>query len=147
MCNLSSIMAGASHVNRCIARCFRGQLLAAYCLILSELLLSGHAIPATYAESQASYIAQRTKLLSEEANRVLGSNLILSEKEERVNDILLAAKRREFEEGFLETFPPTVNFLIGKPLVEKSAVFDIIRRMPKGNGSINLTIIIMQTLA
>ena len=56
-----------------------------------------------------------------------------------MNVILLAAKRKEFKQGFMETFPPAVNFLIGKPLVEKSIVFDIIRRMPKGTYSTKCT--------
>ncbi|XP_030845184.1 adenosine deaminase AGSA [Strongylocentrotus purpuratus] len=83
-------------------------------------------------EPVATYLGQRNQFLKSEIGEGVGAKLVLNEKEKRVDDILLAAKRKEVAQGFSETFPPTVNFLTGKPLVEKSAVFDIIKRMPKG---------------
>nr|XP_054762256.1 adenosine deaminase 2-like [Lytechinus pictus] len=80
----------------------------------------------------SKYLDERNQFLQNEIVRGVGADLVLNQKEKRVDGILLAAKKKEFIEGFAETFPPTVNFLEGKPLVEKSVVFDIIKRMPKG---------------
>ena len=80
----------------------------------------------------SSHMERRTDLLWKEAKRAVGFSLALNEKEKKVDEILLAAKKKEVEEGFEGCFPPAVNFLVGKPLVERSRVFDIIRRMPKG---------------
>lgn len=80
----------------------------------------------------ATYLGQRKQFLSSEIGQGVGAKLVLNEKEKRVDHILVAVKRKEVAQGFSETFPPTVNFLTGKPLVERSVVFDIIKRMPKG---------------
>ena len=96
------------------------------------LLATLMTIPVILCASLRDYHVEREEYLAEESKRVLGSGLELNEKEELVNKIVLDAKRREFEKGLSETFPPSVNFLTHKHLVEQSEVFDIIRRMPKG---------------
>lgn len=62
-----------------------------------------------------------------------GGNLLSTEKEIRVNDILMKIKREEVAEG-METgkFPPAMHFFRAKQLIEQSRVFDILRKMPKG---------------
>eukprot|EP00057_Strongylocentrotus_purpuratus_P014243 XP_011668717.1 PREDICTED: adenosine deaminase AGSA isoform X2 [Strongylocentrotus purpuratus] len=100
-------------------------------IMLLCLAATAHCYP-TYRESNSTYMGKRKEFLADEANLVIGSSLVLNEKEQKVNEILLKAKEREFSRGFKRTFPPAVNFLKGKPLVENSTVFQIIKRMPKG---------------
>lgn len=100
-------------------------------IMLLCLAMTVHCYP-TYRESNATYMGKRKEFLTNEANLVVGSSLVLNENEQKVNEILLKAKEREFSQGFKHTFPPAVNFLKGKPLVENSTVFQIIKRMPKG---------------
>nr|XP_045590757.1 adenosine deaminase 2-like [Procambarus clarkii] len=64
-----------------------------------------------------------------------GQDQVLTAEETQVNEILTAAKMAEMNAGF-ETldFPPSKNFMSVKAEIEASAVFHIIRQMPKGAG-------------
>nr|XP_054761208.1 adenosine deaminase AGSA-like [Lytechinus pictus] len=104
-------------------------------MLLIILLLCGAAqvqCYPMYRETNSTYMTKRNEFLKKEAGVVVGSSLVLNEKEKKLNDFLLSAKKGEISQGFKTTFPPAVNFLKGKPLVENSTVFQIIRRMPKG---------------
>ncbi|XP_041471477.1 adenosine deaminase AGSA-like isoform X1 [Lytechinus variegatus] len=104
-------------------------------MLLIILLLCGAAkvqCHPMYRETNSTYMTKRNEFLEKEAGVVVGSSLVLNEKEKKLNDFLLSAKKGEVSRGFKTTFPPAVNFLKGKPLVENSTVFQIIRRMPKG---------------
>ena len=82
-----------------------------------------------------SYLRARNDILLEERNQRIGHDVILNQNEERVNGILMKFKELEINRSRTtndEPFPPSVNFLVGKPLVEKSQVFQIIKSMPKG---------------
>lgn len=75
----------------------------------------------------------RDKLMKLEQFEFTGGNLLSTEKEIRVNDILMKIKREEVAEG-METgkFPPAMHFFRAKKLIEQSRVFDFLRKMPKG---------------
>lgn len=86
---------------------------------------------ATWPPPGLRYLVERTKFLSEESQRFLGSRLPLSAQEERVNEQLMEWKRREYNVAEAD-FPPAHSFFLMKPRIEKSRVFQFIQRMPKG---------------
>lgn len=59
-------------------------------------------------------------------------NLVLTEKEELVNKMLMDLKQKEFDATETGYFPPTGHFFRAKPMIDQSKVFDILRKMPKG---------------
>ncbi|XP_071500332.1 adenosine deaminase 2-like [Diadema antillarum] len=83
-------------------------------------------------ESRNSYLERRKAFLAAETKQIVGAGIALNDKEKKLNEILMSAKEKEVNSGFSTTFAPTVNFLIGRYLVEQSAVFNIIKQMPKG---------------
>lgn len=87
------------------------------------------------ARDRNSYIKARNDILLEEQNMRIGHDVVLNANEQKVNAILMKYKQLEVNRSRVsngEPFPPSVNFLVGKPLVEKSRVFQIIKSMPKG---------------
>lgn len=76
----------------------------------------------------------RVEFLRDEQNRYLGADLTLTEKEERVNEILMREKRREIEHGIKDpaTFAPSRHVFEVLDTIKQSKVFQIIRQMPKG---------------
>lgn len=87
------------------------------------------------ARDRNSYIKARNDILLEEQNMRIGHDVVLNANEQKVNAILMKYKQLEVNRSRVhngEPFPPSVNFLVGKPLVEKSKVFQIIKSMPKG---------------
>lgn len=84
--------------------------------------------------SYKEFVSQRDAILGEEAKRYLGSDLILSTKEETVNGILTRAKGKELAKGFAEpgSFAPAKHFFDALDDIKVSKVFQIITHMPKG---------------
>ncbi|CAB3368241.1 Hypothetical predicted protein [Cloeon dipterum] len=79
------------------------------------------------------YWLDRAALLQEEASTYLGSKINLTADEQRVNDLLMLAKRQIYESCFDQMcFPPARHFFDAKADIENSEVFRIIKRMPKG---------------
>lgn len=80
------------------------------------------------------FVSQREKILSEEVKRYLGSDLILSKKEETVNGILKREKGKELANGFTDpgSFIPGKHFFDALDDIKASKVFQIITHMPKG---------------
>ncbi|XP_060550437.1 adenosine deaminase 2 isoform X2 [Pantherophis guttatus] len=76
---------------------------------------------------------RREKLLQKEDLRRTGGNLILSRQEETFNRKLMQLKETEINKA-IETgvFPPAMHFFKAKDIIEKSAVFGILKKMPKG---------------
>ncbi|XP_013913627.1 PREDICTED: adenosine deaminase CECR1 [Thamnophis sirtalis] len=75
----------------------------------------------------------REMLLEMEKIRRTGGNLTLRPEEEEFNSKLMKLKEAEIATA-METglFPPAMHFFKAKELIEKSAVFDILKKMPKG---------------
>ena len=61
----------------------------------------------------------------------LGGQLVLTREEKLANQILMARKEAETRSP---QFPPSMHFFRAKHLIEKSAVFHILKKMPKGKG-------------
>ncbi|XP_078738429.1 adenosine deaminase 2 [Lampetra fluviatilis] len=78
-------------------------------------------------------VERREELLSEERAGRVGGALVLSPLEVQVNASLARAILDEVETAVRTgVYPPAIHFFKAKPLIEHSAVFQFIRRMPKG---------------
>ena len=66
---------------------------------------------------------------------MIGGNSILTKKEKLVNDTISKLKLAEIDLGYndIEHYPPAMHFFRAKPLMEKSKVFQLIKKMPKGS--------------
>jgi hypothetical protein len=86
-----------------------------------------------------AYIKARNDVLLAETNMRIGHDLVLNSREQIVNEKLMQYKTLEINESRVhgKPFPPNVNFLVGKPLVEKSKVFQMIKLMPKGRSGVH----------
>nr|XP_031844347.1 adenosine deaminase 2-like [Nomia melanderi] len=102
-------------------------------ILLSATLLLGLAA-ASFAMPRMSYATLREQILNYEQRFMLGANLPLNDIERRANEFLMNAKRRELEAGFknLTKFAPSRNFMLAKRDIDESAVYKLIRDMPKG---------------
>nr|CAD7197876.1 unnamed protein product [Timema douglasi] len=87
----------------------------------------------------SDYWRRRDAFLDQEKGMGLGSSIVLTKKEISVNEILMRAKREEFERGFTDpgSFLPARHFFQAKEDMEKSKTFLIIKQMPKG-GALHL---------
>uniref|UniRef100_A0A8C8VN61 adenosine deaminase n=1 Tax=Pelusios castaneus TaxID=367368 RepID=A0A8C8VN61_9SAUR len=78
-------------------------------------------------------IPLRNFLMEQENMRRIGGNLLLGMREEQVNEKLRSLKEMEVAKakntGY---FPPSMHFFRAKSLIDQSAVFSILKRMPKG---------------
>lgn len=86
-----------------------------------------------------TYQKQREQLLLTEQHKRLGGEIVLTPDEQKVNAIFMKAKTDEIE-GSLKggkTFAPSRNFILSKPYIEASQVFQLITKMPKG-GALHL---------
>ncbi|XP_048728316.2 adenosine deaminase 2-like [Ostrea edulis] len=82
-----------------------------------------------------TYIRARNEMIFAESNMRIGHDIVLNNQEQKVNQKLMKYKQLEINESRVQNgkpFPPSVSFLTGKPLVEKSQVFQMIKLMPKG---------------
>lgn len=81
------------------------------------------------------YLEMREKLVQKHANHALGSDVKLTEEEEQFNEILMEFKSEELTRGFENpfNFTPSHHFFDVLKSVEKSPLFNLIRKMPKGS--------------
>lgn len=98
--------------------------------ILYTLLFHFHAGMA------GNYWDDRKKLLKEDERCSLGANIILSDAEQKANQILMINKRREITEGFSEPekFLAAQHFFKAKHGIDNSEVFKILQKLPKGTS-------------
>ncbi|XP_074659088.1 adenosine deaminase AGSA-like [Tubulanus polymorphus] len=83
--------------------------------------------------SRVDYLARRKAVFDEEFSTRIGAKLKLNAAEASVNKILMDAKRSEIAQGLADgKFPPSRHFFLARDDIEKSAVFKIIKIMPKG---------------
>lgn len=84
--------------------------------------------------ARGDYWADRDAFIKEEASEILGGSIKLSEKEDKVNRILMQYKFREIDAAFQNprNFAPGQHFFQARRLIEKSEVFRLIQTMPKG---------------
>ncbi|XP_058138473.1 adenosine deaminase 2 [Dasypus novemcinctus] len=75
----------------------------------------------------------RNRLLAKEKMMQLGGRLVLREQEMEANEKLMALKKAEMTEAMkTQKFPPSMHFFEAKGLIEKSQVFSVLKKMPKG---------------
>lgn len=75
----------------------------------------------------------RNRLLMREKMMRIGGQLVLEQEEELANQRLGALKEAEMQEALRAgSIPASMHFFQAKSLIEKSAVFDILKKMPKG---------------
>lgn len=80
------------------------------------------------------YFTMRQTLTQLERSQNLGHRLVLSEKEEAANKVIMREKTREFKKGFIDpaNFAPGQHIFHVLTKVKKSRLFAILKRMPKG---------------
>ncbi|XP_022432858.1 adenosine deaminase 2 isoform X2 [Delphinapterus leucas] len=75
----------------------------------------------------------RNRLLMREKMMRIGGQLVLKQEEELANQRLGALKEAEMQEALRAgSVPASMHFFQAKSLIEKSAVFNILKKMPKG---------------
>ncbi|KAK3611888.1 hypothetical protein CHS0354_021323 [Potamilus streckersoni] len=90
-------------------------------------------------EIDNNYTKNRQEMIEKEYLTRIGGELVLTQTEEKVNQILMAAKGKEINDSFYNgvPFPPQLHFFKAKPAMENSTVFQFIKKMPKG-GALHL---------
>ena len=80
------------------------------------------------------YQELRKNLLTEHLGKALGSDIILNEREEQLNSIIMDLKADELSRGFQNpfTFTPARHFFDVAKALEATPLFKIIKKMPKG---------------
>ncbi|XP_011366094.1 adenosine deaminase 2 [Pteropus vampyrus] len=97
---------------------------------LLSLLL---AVAASFFCSAIPIDEARSQLLMREKTMQLGGQLVLKKEEELANERLMALKKAEMKQAMeTQKFPPSMHFFQAKNLIEKSEVFNILKKMPKG---------------
>eukprot|EP00126_Sphaerothecum_destruens_P013283 Sdes_comp22723_c0_seq1m21137 len=76
-----------------------------------------------------SYEEFRKRLIQAEQDAMVGSYLILNEKEKRVSKILFSEKQKEIDQG---SYLPAKHFSLVLSQIEESKVFKIMKKLPKG---------------
>ena len=80
-----------------------------------------------------NYLAQRKNILKKERNNHLGNNLTLTWYEIKANKKLMENKLKELDEAMSTgDFGPSKSFYLSQTNIEKSPVFQFIKKMPKG---------------
>ncbi|XP_066489898.1 adenosine deaminase 2 [Tiliqua scincoides] len=76
---------------------------------------------------------ERDSLIEKENAGRTGGTLLLGELEDCANKKLMLLKEKEVAKA-MDTglFPPSMHFFKAKPLIDQSAIFSIIKQMPKG---------------
>lgn len=90
----------------------------------------------------------RDSLMQEEKAHQTGGNLVLSRQEQQLSTKLINLKKKEVETAMTTgQFPPSMHFFRAKSLIDQSAVFSILKRMPKGRlGLRSLILLILSHL-
>ncbi|KAJ8269083.1 hypothetical protein COCON_G00116900 [Conger conger] len=71
----------------------------------------------------------RDSLIQQEASRQTGGTVLLTEAERRLSTHLHKLKRQEVEGP---QFPPAMHFFKARPFIQRSPVFRLLQKMPKG---------------
>ncbi|XP_034433990.1 adenosine deaminase 2-A [Hippoglossus hippoglossus] len=73
--------------------------------------------------------AQRNLLMRQEASRQTGGRVALTAAEQKLGAYLHRQKEQEMSAA---QFPPAIHFFKAKPLIQKSSIFKLLQKMPKG---------------
>lgn len=79
-------------------------------------------------------IKEREKIIKNELNMMLGSHLVLSDNEQKVNEIMMELKHRDLDASFDNPAICNISkhFFDYKEEVKKTELFKLIKQMPKG---------------
>lgn len=93
-------------------------------------------IASLFVLTNGDYWTDRQSFIKREESQMLGSSIVLNEKEQIVNKILMDYKHSEYDAGFKDpgTFAPGRHFFNSKRDVENSKVFQFIQEVPKGGA-------------
>merc|ERR1712166_1127313 len=94
------------------------------------------ALLATFQLSQAvfptsDFMMQRQQLIQAERNRAIGGSIALTIAEQRADQVITRAKQQELPPIRI-TQLPSVHFFDAKEDIERSVLFGLLQRMPKG---------------
>ncbi|KAH9643485.1 hypothetical protein HF086_015633 [Spodoptera exigua] len=84
------------------------------------------------AEVPEKYFQERSALLAEEINTAVGGKINLNENETIANNILMKWKMKELNDSNTQRINFAKHYFTYKKDIEKSKVYKIIKRMPKG---------------
>lgn len=73
---------------------------------------------------------QRELMLELEVSQQVGGRVKLTAAEQRMDSFLHKLKEQEMMASY---FPPAMHFFKAKPLIQKSPLFKVLQKMPKGN--------------
>ncbi len=74
--------------------------------------------------------AQRDLLMRQEAFRQTGGLVALTAAEQKLDAYLHGLKEKEMS---AVQFPPAIHFFKAKPLIQRSLIFKLLQKMPKGD--------------
>lgn len=67
--------------------------------------------------------------MRQEVSRQTGGRMILTAGEQKLDVYLHQLKEKEMSAA---QFPPAIHFFKAKPLIQKSSIFKLLQKMPKG---------------
>uniref|UniRef100_A0A665VS64 adenosine deaminase n=1 Tax=Echeneis naucrates TaxID=173247 RepID=A0A665VS64_ECHNA len=73
--------------------------------------------------------AQRDLLMRQEASRQTGGQIVLTAAEQKLDAYLHRLKEQEMSAA---QFPPAIHFFKAKHLIQRSSIFKLLQKMPKG---------------
>lgn len=68
--------------------------------------------------------------MRQEASRQTGGRVTLTAAEQKLDAYLHGLKEKEMSAA---QFPPAIHFFKAKPLIQKSSIFKLLQKMPKGD--------------
>lgn len=103
-------------------------------ILCTALVYLFEVVPVTSMADLDNVISERETLLQHELDMMLGHDLVLSDSEQQVNEILMSLKHNELDHGFKypHQFNVTKHFFEYKDKVKHSKLFKMIQLMPKG---------------
>ncbi|XP_058798500.1 adenosine deaminase 2-like isoform X2 [Phymastichus coffea] len=103
-------------------------------LPVAILLLLDVAVAYAVKAPRDDYWIERSLILKTEQNIMIGGDVKLNYKEQLVNQTIMNMKMKEVDDGFANprNFLPAQNFLTAARQIEKSEVFKILKKLPKG---------------
>lgn len=98
-----------------------------FCAVLMVMLV----LPVFAHEPLRDYELLRAQMITRELSQAMGGSIKLSPIEQKANAVITQAKQVEWDR-----YPqlPSLHFFDAKPLIQKSPLFDMLVRMPKGGA-------------
>ena len=100
-------------------------------LLTCAVLMAMLVLPVYAHEPLRDYELLRAQMITREQSQAVGGSIKLSPLEQKANAVITQAKQVEWDR-----YPqlPSLHFFDAKPLIQKSPLFDMLVRMPKGGA-------------